>query len=113
MTSPVQEIITSIQLANAAAALFTSPAGTWTQIIKLTFTNTDTVTRVVTVHIVPAGAGAGAANKSTILKAILPNDTWNSPNEYGIVLNPGDAIYGFADAASVVNCFGAGILATG
>lgn len=111
MASPIQEIVSG-QLSNSAVALFTSPAGTWTQIIKLTCTNSDSASHNVTFHVVPSGGTALAANKTTIAKAILPGDTWNSPNEYGLVLNPGDALYGLADASAMVNVFASGILAS-
>lgn len=111
MASPIQEIVSG-QLSNGAVALFTSPAGTWTQIIKLTCTNTDAVSHNVTFYAVPSGGSVGSTNQTTIAKAILPGDTWNSPNEYGLVLNPGDALYGLADTGAVVNVFASGILAS-
>ena len=109
MASPIRQLAAG-QLGNAAVSLYVSATGTWTQIAKVTCTNTDTATHVVTFHIVPASGSATASNKSTITQGILPGQTWNSPNEYGLVLNPGDALYGFADTASEVNYFVAGLL---
>jgi hypothetical protein len=109
MASPIRQIANG-QLGNSAALLYVSATGTWTQIAKVTCTNTDTGTHVVTFHVVPSGGSALASNKSTITQGILPTQTWNSPNEYGLVLNPGDALYGFADTAAVVNYFVAGLL---
>ena len=111
MASPIQAIVNA-QLANSAGILFTSPGGIWTQIISLTCVNADSSTHQVTFHLVPSGGSPITANKSTILQALLPNQTWNSPNEYGKVLNPGDTLQGFADAASFVNVFVSAILAS-
>jgi hypothetical protein len=102
MASPVLQIVTSQQLASTAASLYTSPIGTWTQISKLTCCNTDTGTHTATLHIVPSGGSTGASTTTTLGQAISPGQTWNSPNEYGLVLNPGDALWGYADTASKV-----------
>jgi hypothetical protein len=109
MASPIRQIAAG-QLGSSASLLYTSATGTWTQIAKVTCTNTDTATHVVTFHIVPTGGSALFSNKSTITQGILPAQTWNSPNEYGLVLDPGDTIWGFADQAALVNYFIAGLL---
>jgi len=109
-TSPVQQIINSIQLANATASLYQAPIGTWVQILSLKATNVDTVVHTVTFQIVPSSGTGTAANTSTKTLAILPGNTYLGNNEYGLVLNPGDSIWGFADTAAVVNCFASGLL---
>lgn len=109
MASPIQEIFSG-QLFNSANLLYASATGVWTQLSKITCANSDTAVHVVTFHIVPNGGSAATSNMSTITQAILPSQTWNSPNEYGLVLNPGDSIYGFADTTAVVNVFIAGLL---
>lgn len=111
MTSPVQPLVRT-QLTNASTALYTSPAGVWTQIVKLTCLNTDVASHTVTFHVVPSGGSSATANITTSAQAILAGQTWNSPNEYGLVLAPGDALYGLADTGAVVNVFAAGILVT-
>lgn len=111
MTSPVQPLVRT-QLTNASAALYTSGVGIWTQIVKLVCVNIDTVSHTVTFHIVPSGGSSSTANVSTSAQGILAGQSWNSPNEYGLVLAPGDALFGLADTGAVVNVFAAGILVT-
>jgi hypothetical protein len=108
MASPVLQIIPSQQLTGSAAALYTSPLWTWTQINRLTCCNTDAATHAVTLYLVPSGGSDTAATTSTSAQAISPGQTWNSPNEYGQVLNPGDAIWGFADTTATVTIFASG-----
>src|ERR1700689_2692924 len=105
MSSPTLEIVNSVVLTGSAAVLYTSPIGTWTQIMALTAANIDTATHVATFYIVPSGGSAGTTNISTDAQAILPGANYNGRNEYGQVLNPGDALWGKADAGSVVNVF--------
>lgn len=111
MASPIQRIV-STQLTAVASVLYASPPGTYTQIVKLTCVNTDSAGHVVTLYMIPSGGGASGTTETTLGKAILPGDTWNSPNEYGLVLNPGDALAGLADTGSVVNVFVSAVLAT-
>lgn len=111
-SSPVIPLFNG-QLGNAAAALYTSPAGTWTQLTKLLLVNTDTVTRSVTFNLVPSGGSAITANITTKAQAVRSGQSWNSPNEYGLILAPGDALYGFADSATEVNAFLEGVSVTG
>lgn len=110
-TSPIQEIISG-QLATGATLLYTA-SSVWVQITKLTVVNNDSSNRTVTFHLVPSGGAAANANRTTIAWPILAGDTWNSPNEYGLVLNPGDSLWGLADAGAMVSVFGSAILLTG
>ncbi len=112
MASPVREIVAG-QLANAASLLYQSPPGFATQITKLTCANTDGSVHYITFHVVPSGSTPQISNQSTIAWPIDGSDTWNSPNEYGLVLNPGDALWGFADAATFVNVFASGVVTNG
>ena len=107
MASPFVEIIETQALPTAAIALYTS-TGLTTRIESLSFCNTDTVNHTVTVYLVPAGGAASSSTITTSAQVLLPGQTWNSPNEYGHALNPGDSIWAFASAGSVVNIFGAG-----
>ena len=61
----------------------------------------------------PSGGSAGTGNTSTPDKAILAGGSYNGQNEYGQVLNPGDALWGLADAGSVLNVFASGLLGVG
>lgn len=103
MASPVLEIYPIAQLGTAAAAVYTSPAGTWTQINKVTAQNTDASSQTVTIYMVPTGGSAGSTTITTNAQALSPGQTWNSPWEIGHVLNPGDSLQAKASAAAVVN----------
>lgn len=113
MASPVLEIVPTVQLGTTAAAIYTSPAGVWTQIAKLSCLNTDSVTRTVSFYLVPSGGAAITATLLVSAKAISAGESWNDPTMYGHVLNPGDAIWASASVAAVVNTAVAGIQLTG
>jgi len=109
MTSSLVQIVQTQALPASPKLLYSSPAGTWTQIVKLTCVNVDlSSSHTVTIFIVPAGGAAGTSTQTTPGQSILPRSTFNSPNEYAHVLNPGDALYAQADTSGVVNILAAG-----
>ena len=110
MTSPVQQIIAMQQLTGSAAVLYASPSGVWTQIISLGAINADTAVHSVTIYVVPNGGFAAASTATTLAFTLLPGQNYNGQNEYGMVLNPGDAIWALADTTSVVNILASGLL---
>lgn len=79
-----------------------------TRIDTLTVTNTDTVPRTVSINLVPNGISPSAANASTIDQAVLPGQTWVSPNEAGKVLGVGDAISVVASVANKLVIYASG-----
>lgn len=103
MASAIQGIVNTQLPASVGVLLYQSPSQTWTQIQKLLCVNTDAASHTVTLYIVKSGNSVGAASLTTPAQAILPQKTFNSPNEYGLILNPGDALWGFADLGAVVN----------
>lgn len=109
-TSVVQEIVNSVQLTSSSATLYTAPAGTWVQILRLVATNVDTASHQITFQLVPSGGSAGTVNKTTDALVVLPHSNYPGYNEYGLVLNPGDKLAGFAESGSVVNVFASGLL---
>lgn len=102
MPSAVSEIVNAQYAPNAQTTIYTSPAGTTTRIDKLTVTNQDSSVHTISINLVTSGDVAGTENRTTNAQAILAGTTWNSPNEYGHYLNPGDFISVIADAASVL-----------
>lgn len=112
MASPVQEIVSSVQLSATSALLYQAPPGVWVQIMALRASNADTSIHTVTFNVVPSGGSVGVANQTTPPLAVLPGSVYPGTNEYGLVLNPGDALWGNADTAAVVNCFASGLLST-
>lgn len=82
-------------------------AAALTRIDAVSVTNTDTVSRTISINLVTSGGSASAANLTTDLQTILPGQTWNSPNEIGKVLNSADFISVVASVASkLVICIG-------
>ena len=112
MASPIVAIVEGQFLSGSPSALYASPAGIYTQIVKLTCVNSDTATHQITVYLVPATGSASNANVTTLVQAVQPNQVFNSPNEYAHVLNPGDQIVGYADTAGKVNIRVSGLLAS-
>ena len=112
MASTVQALV-NLQLPSATAGtLYTSPTGTWTQITKVLLVNVGASAATATLYVVPKSFSTAAARITTDAQALLPLQSWNSPNEYGIVLNPGDFLAGIASAATTINIFVSGALLT-
>lgn len=112
MPFQLQAIIASQFAPNPEAILYTSAVGVTTRIDSLVVTNTDTVTRTITIHLVPSGGSSGSGNITTDAQAVLPGQTWVSPNELGQSLNPGDFISVLASAANHLVIRASGLLQT-
>jgi len=100
MTSPVLAIIEAQNAPTAQTTLYTSALVT-TRIDKLSATNTTNATIILSINLVPSGQSAGTTNLTTNAQAILAGQTWNSPNEYGQCLNPGDFLSAIASATGL------------
>lgn len=94
------------QLTASATLLYTSPANTKTIITSATFTNTDSVARLLTAYVVRSGGSAGAANLLIDQQSIATKAAYVSPELPGQILAAGDAIWALADSATVVTCAG-------
>ena len=112
MASPFAAIVEAQFVNTSASTLYTSPAGTTTRIDKVTCCNTSGSTATVTIYVVPSGSSASATNTTTSAQAILPGGTFNSPNEYGLYLAPGDSIAALASATLAINILIGGTQAT-
>jgi len=90
-----------VLLAASAGTIYTTPASTTATVRSMTFCNTDTVSRTITVYLVPSGGAIGDA--STILKtlSILANET--IIDDTLRVLATGDFISALSDAANKVS----------
>lgn len=86
---------------NSQTTLYVS-TGLTTRIDKVTCQNGDTVPQTISINIVPSGGTAGASNLITNAQAIVAGGTFNSPNEYGLYLGPGDFISVIASAANKI-----------
>lgn len=106
MTIRAIAIARNLQLPNAAATQFAGPANTVTIIKRAVFTNTSAGARTVTAHVVPSGQALG--NQTMLINgqslAIPPGagSSYVSPELAGVVLNAGDTLQCFADAAAGV-----------
>ena len=100
MSIPVIEIVPAQQAPATLAQLYVSPASTATRIDKLTVSNPGGSVQQISIYLVPSGQSAGASNITTPPQSVGINGTFNSPNEFGHYLNPGDSIWAIATAAS-------------
>lgn len=96
-------------LTASAATYYTSPANTRTLVKKLTFTNTDTVARTVTVYVIPSGGSASATNTLISARALAAGETYECFEAEGHVLSTGDFIQALASTTSVVSIQGSGV----
>ena len=81
--------------------LYQSQVGTHTIIDKFSAYNGDSVTRTLTVKLVPSGGTAGPSHV-TVLKSLAAGETYTFPEIVGHTLEPGGFISVIAAAASVV-----------
>jgi len=109
MTTSAKKLFSPALLTASAATYYTAPANTHTILKKLTFTNTDTVARTITVYLVPSAGSASATNTLTSAQTIAPGATYECFEGEGHVLNPGDFLQALASTATVVNIQGSGV----
>lgn len=112
MSVTPKKIIPGVQIPNAAATtpgLYAAPALTKCQIKKLTFTNNDASAHTVTIHLVASGGTAGVTNTVTKAVSIAAGGVYEAFEAEGHILQPGDFITAFADAATQVTCHGSGV----
>jgi hypothetical protein len=103
MTSTPKLLIPAADLPNAAAALYTSPAGgkgTW--IDKATATNHNGAAQTVTFNHVPLAGAASNANLVVDAKSIADKATDLLPELVGKYLPPGAMLYGVCSVAAGV-----------
>lgn len=96
-------------LTGSAATYYTVPANTKTLIKKLTLTNTDSVARTITLHLVPTGGSASATNMILDARGVATLDTLEAFEVEGQLLNAGDTIQALASTTSVVNIQASGV----
>jgi hypothetical protein len=109
MAQVAKRIIPGSQLTATAATYYTAPANTKCVVKRLTFTNTDTVPRAITIHLVPSAGSAADANTITKTKTLYPAETWSCPDAEGHVLEAGGTVQALADSATAVTIIGSGV----
>jgi archaellum component FlaF (FlaF/FlaG flagellin family) len=110
--SSVAEIIPFQAAPASQTSMYTAPAGVTVRIDKMTISNPTGSSATITINLVPSGSGVSTINESTPAYAVLPGAVFNSPNEYGHYLNPGDSISVICSAASTLNIGCGGTLVT-
>lgn len=107
-----RKIIQGTQLSNAAAVtpgLYACPANEKVLIKKLTFTNDDASTRLLTIHLVASGGTASASNLITKAASLAAGATYEAFECEGHILQAGDFLTAFSDVAAKVTCHGSGV----
>lgn len=99
----LQQLCNTTVVSNAQTTLYAVPTGQSVRIDAVVVTNVDTVSRTISINLVPSGGSAASGNLTTKLQSILPGQTWNSPNEVGQVLTVGDFLSVIASAATALN----------
>lgn len=102
----IPAIIPAAQLGTAAAAIYTTPALNTATVNNLSFTNTTTAVVSVTLHRVPSGGTAGAANTIVSAFALVPGQTWVPAQAIGLHLAAGMTLQAQASAATSVTVAG-------
>jgi hypothetical protein len=92
----------------SATTVYTAPVSTRTIVDKFTATNTDTVTRTLTVYLVSSGNVAGASYTVLSVKSLATNVTYDAAELQNQILEAGDFISVLADAANKVVVRGSG-----
>jgi hypothetical protein len=107
MAFNARKLVQGTQLPAAAAAtpgLYACPANEKVMLRKATFTNDDTSTRLLTIHLVASGGTAAASNLVTKSISIPAGGTYEAFEIEGHILETGDFITAFSDVANKVTC---------
>jgi len=72
----LKSIVNGVNLTNAAAIYYTTPASTRAVIKKATFVNDDTIPVTVTINLVPSGGSAAYGNALIKTKSLAAGETW-------------------------------------
>lgn len=105
-------LVQGVQLPASVTPQYTCPTNSKVVIRHVTFTNTDTGSRTVTAHLVPAGGSVSASTMVMDAQSIAASATYVSPELSGIVMNAGDTLQMFADTAAKVSVNASGIQQT-
>lgn len=111
---PVQlsSIVPAQSVPSTGTTLFTTPAGAYARIDSLSVCNVGASAAQVTIYLIPSGGSASGGNTTTLNQTILPGQTWNSPNEVGKILAPGDGLAAVATLASTLTISAGGLVMT-
>ena len=102
----------NLQLSTTAVIIVpVVPTNTNSVVIKLSFYNSGSSNRTVTVHVVESGGVADTGN-TEVKKAIAPGETWNVTSIRNEVLSTGMSLRATQDAGTDVNanCSGGDVI---
>jgi hypothetical protein len=114
MASTLIDLASNFQLPTVAAQVSNALAttGNTLQVLAFTLTNTSGATRTVNLYRVAGGGAANAANQVVSGRTIATGNSYNVVELIGQVLEPGDSIWGDADAATSVSVAASGVVYT-
>lgn len=103
-----KQIVSPVQLTTAAATYYTVPANTITTISAATLTNTTGGAVTATVHLVPSGGSATAANMILSARTIAAGESYNISSAIGQSLPTGATIQALAGANTSITFVASG-----
>jgi len=98
----VKNLVQGSALTTSAAVYYTAPTGVSTQITQLSFTNTDTVARTISIYLVDDSNAPAAPDTIVKSKTLQPNETFTPFQALAAVIAPLGTLQAVADANSVV-----------
>ena len=108
-TIAIAQLVTPVQLANADAAVYTSPTLTTAKIGRAVFCNTTASAVTITAGITP-GSALGASTTLISARTLAPGESYVSPELAGAVLPPGGMLRAYASAVTSVTFTASGLI---
>lgn len=108
----VAPLIQGSTLTTSPAVYYTSDTGINTRITQISLTNTDSVSRVVSIYNTPASGVPGTADTIIKNKTLQAGETWVPYQVNGLVIGPLGSLQAVCDANSVVVIKASGIKLT-
>lgn len=102
MSVVVKTLISSKYASDSLNTEYTVPSGKKAIVDKFTATNTDASARTISIHLVPNGGAASAANLITSALSIPAGESVDLPEVKNHVLESGDFVSAIASVASKV-----------
>lgn len=103
-----KRLVDGAQLTAAAATYYTAPPFTLATISACTLTNTTAGAVTATLHLVPSGGTAGAANCILSARTIAAGESYNVGSAIGQTLPAGATLQALASAATAVTLVASG-----
>lgn len=102
----VPKAILAAQLTTSAAPYYTAPSGTVATVNNLSLTNTSASPVAATMHRVPSGGSASAANMILSAFSIAAGQTYVPPQCIGLQLEPGMTLQALAVTGAAITIAG-------